>query len=419
MYALLANTGTFSGTAAAVAADAHRTYAHLGLTGMLLLFLRAYSMGAGTYTGIEAVSNGVSAFREPKVETARRTMLYMMVSLAVVVCGVMLLYVLLGVRPRSGKTLNAVLFGYSINVFITFVLSQLGMVRHWHGVRSTEPAWARKMAVNGVGLMLSVTILVSVVVIKFHEGGWITLSVTAALIGIVAGIKNHYRRVARLLRALDDLSRVDIMLQLSGDARPSREDGAEPEFDPKAHTAVILVNGFNGLGLHTLCNVLKMFKGVFRNFVFVQVGIVDVDAFKSAEDIERLRAGIRTDVNRYVDLMRSRGYYAQGVELAGVDVVDEVIKAVPGLQERYPSSVFFGGQLVFPESLFFHRWLHNYTVFALQKRFYHYAIPLMLVPVRLLCGREARYDTGDIFRPLPPRVMPAIDGTLRSGARTP
>jgi hypothetical protein len=39
---------------------------------MFLLFLRAYSMGAGTYTGIEAVSNGIAIIREPKVETGKR-----------------------------------------------------------------------------------------------------------------------------------------------------------------------------------------------------------------------------------------------------------------------------------------------------------------------------------------------------------
>src|SRR6185436_8354625 len=49
----------------------------LGLLGLFALFLRAFTMGAGTFTGIEAVSNGVQVMREPKVQTARRTMLYM------------------------------------------------------------------------------------------------------------------------------------------------------------------------------------------------------------------------------------------------------------------------------------------------------------------------------------------------------
>ena len=58
-----------------------------GWLGMLLLVLRAYSMGAGTYTGIEAVSNGLPILREPRVQTGKRTMRYMAVSLAFTVAG--------------------------------------------------------------------------------------------------------------------------------------------------------------------------------------------------------------------------------------------------------------------------------------------------------------------------------------------
>ena len=78
--------------------------------GLLVVILRAYSLGAGTYTGIEAVSNGVSALREPRVQTGKRTMVYMATSLAFVVGGLMLAYLLYQVEPVTGKTLNAVLF---------------------------------------------------------------------------------------------------------------------------------------------------------------------------------------------------------------------------------------------------------------------------------------------------------------------
>jgi amino acid transporter len=85
--------------------------ATLGLGGTLALFLRAYSMGAGTYTGIEAVSNGLQIMREPKVETARRTMVLMAISLALTAGGITLCYLLLHVTPVSGQTMNAVLAG--------------------------------------------------------------------------------------------------------------------------------------------------------------------------------------------------------------------------------------------------------------------------------------------------------------------
>jgi amino acid transporter len=91
--------------------------ATLGVGGMIALFLRAYSMGAGTYTGIEAVSNGLQIMREPKVETARRTMVLMATSLALTAGGITLAYLLLHVTPVAGQTMNAVLAGRFAGAF--------------------------------------------------------------------------------------------------------------------------------------------------------------------------------------------------------------------------------------------------------------------------------------------------------------
>lgn len=92
-----------------VVTGVHHGMSTLGFGGLLLIFLRAYSMGGGTYTGIEAVSNGMQIMREPHVQTGKRTMLYMAVSLAFTATGIMLLYLLFAVAPAEGKTLNAVL----------------------------------------------------------------------------------------------------------------------------------------------------------------------------------------------------------------------------------------------------------------------------------------------------------------------
>ena len=81
----------------------------LGWFAVLALFLRAYSLGGGTYTGIEAVSNAVPVMREPRVKTAQRTMGLMAVSLAITAGGIMIGYLLVGVEHVPGRTLNAVL----------------------------------------------------------------------------------------------------------------------------------------------------------------------------------------------------------------------------------------------------------------------------------------------------------------------
>ncbi len=74
------------------------------------LFLKAYSLGGGTYTGIEAVSNNVQSLAEPRVRTGKLTMLYMATSLAFTAGGIILLYLLWNAVPVSGQTLNAVVF---------------------------------------------------------------------------------------------------------------------------------------------------------------------------------------------------------------------------------------------------------------------------------------------------------------------
>jgi K+ transporter len=85
---------------------------------------------------------------------------------------------------------------YSINVFITFSLSQLGMVRHWWAKRGEVADWKRKISVNGVGFLLTTFILVTLSVIKFFEGGWITLVVTGLLVAVAVLIKRHYNQTA-------------------------------------------------------------------------------------------------------------------------------------------------------------------------------------------------------------------------------
>jgi len=83
-------------------------FAALGALGMLKLFVHAYSLGGGTFTGIEAVSNGLPILREPRVETARRTMALMASSLAITAGGLLLLYLAQGIGVETGKTMNAV-----------------------------------------------------------------------------------------------------------------------------------------------------------------------------------------------------------------------------------------------------------------------------------------------------------------------
>ncbi|MBN8524848.1 MAG: APC family permease [Planctomycetes bacterium] len=79
----------------------------LGAIGMLTLFIGAFVIGGGTYTGIEAVSNGLPLLREPRVANAKRTLLYIAVSLATVAAGLIVCYLLWDIHPVEGRTMNA------------------------------------------------------------------------------------------------------------------------------------------------------------------------------------------------------------------------------------------------------------------------------------------------------------------------
>jgi len=169
---------------------------------------------------------------------------------------------------------------YSINVFITFFLSQLGMVRHWWQVRGKEDHWEKKLFINGVGMVLTLFILITVIVLKFHDGGWITILLTGSLVTIALLTRRHYRNTYKLLHRLDELVTVAESSCPINPETPQTEQQLKVKYDPQDKTAILLVNGFNGLGLHTLFSIIRIFGGTFKNFVFIQVGIVDAGNFK-------------------------------------------------------------------------------------------------------------------------------------------
>lgn len=97
----------------------------IGFVGLVSTLMYAYSLGAGTYTGIEAVSNSMPVMREPKVATAKTTMMYMAFSLSVMAGGLMLGYLLLDISPVDGQTMNQVLTSQLVLEF--------GLADTWYG----------------------------------------------------------------------------------------------------------------------------------------------------------------------------------------------------------------------------------------------------------------------------------------------
>ena len=266
-------------------------------------------------------------------------------------------------------------------MFITFTLSQLGMVRHWWEKRETEKEWAKKLLINGIGLMLTTFILVSVLVLKFNEGGWVTILITGVLVMGAFFIKNHYNKTMHSLKRLDVI--VEAAVISGSDVHEGDLSCKVPVVDPRAKTAAILVNGFNGLGLHALFSVFRLFGNIYKNYVFVEIGSIDAGNFKGADEIENLGSFVRNETSKYVQYMTEHGYYSEAYFSLGTDVVEEVNKLVPAITEKFPDIVFFGGQLVFSKESMMDRWLHNYTVFAVQRNLYVHGIPFVILPVKV------------------------------------
>ncbi len=454
-----------------------RTSSSLGTAATLALFMRAYSLGGGTYTGIEAVSNGVAMMREPRVETAKRTMVLMSVSLAVTAGGILLAYLLMDASPVTGKTMNAVLFErvfsewkpggvragdafvitalasegallfvaaqagfldgprvmanmatdswlphrfaalserltmrngvllmgaaavaalaytrgdvsklvvlYSINVFLTFSLSNIAMTLFWWKRRKEEPTWARHLPAHVIAATLCLTILGVTVYEKFSEGGWLTVLITSGLTLMCFAVKRHYGVVVRAVKRLDK--------ELPGPEEPEGaalygemvEAGPLGEPDPHKPVAVLFVGGYGGLGRHALLALLRMFPGHFKGVAFVSIAVVDSDSFKGATEVEALERRTQEHLDAYRRFAAVLGLPSISRYSVGTEVPVEAEKIATEMLERFPKAMVVAGQLIFDEDTMWNRFLHNETAFLIQRRLQHAGVPMVVLPVQV------------------------------------
>jgi hypothetical protein len=114
---------------------------------------------------------------------------------------------------------------YIVGVFMSFTLSQTGMVRHWNRLLRTQrdPASRRRMhrarLVNGFGAVMTGFVLVLVLATKFTHGAWISIAAMAVIYAVMVGIRRHYDQVAAELDP----------------------GGVEPTLPPRNH-AIVLVS---------------------------------------------------------------------------------------------------------------------------------------------------------------------------------
>jgi amino acid transporter len=439
----------------------------LGWVFVASLFLRAYSLGGGTYTGIEAVSNNINKLAEPRVHTGQLTMFYMALSLAFTAGGIILLYLLWQSQHVEGQTLNAVAFQsiiatlhmppwfngsalaltlaleaglllvaantgflggpavmanmaadswvprqfrqlssrlvtqngiivmgvsallillwskgsvallvvlYSINVFLTFTLSLLGLSVHWWKERRSIRNWKNRLALSLLGFSVTSGILLVTLVEKFAEGGWMTVLITSLVIGLCLLIRRHYDETREQLRQAEKLFAQSIKLD---------DPGLPQKLDPELPTAIFLVDEHRGVGIHTIMWVLRLFPGHFRNFVFISAGEVDTQSFDSAATIRTMQYKTENALCYYTGFCRSNGLHATWRMDYGTDPISVLDQLTLEVMEEYPNSVCFAAQLIFIHDNLFVRWLHNQTALAMQRRLHLRGKQMVILPMKV------------------------------------
>jgi len=465
VYGVLAHAGAIGALVPDTLAETTRMAHGTSWLFTIALLLKAYSLGGGTYTGIEAVSNNVNALAEPRVRTGKLTMLYMAISLAFTAGGIILLYLLWNARPVAGQTLNAVVFNailghlglsgaslggaltatlafeaglllvaantgflggpavlanmaadswvphqfrylstrlvtqngvllmgvaataallwtggkvdllvilYSINVFLTFSLSLAGLCRYWIQHRAERGAGAR-LLLSATGLLVTSSILAVTVTEKFFEGGWVTVSITTAVIVVCLGVRAHYRMTRQRIGMVDEVFA----------AQPFGAATDTPAPAPDAHTAVFVVGSSRGGGLHALLWVQRMFPGHFKNFIFINARTVDSHAYGGAQELDAMRERAQASVEYFTRFCHSHDMAAAGVVGFGTDPVDTLARMCREVSGAHPNAIFFTSKLVFESENWLTRLLHNQAALALQRRLHFDGLQMVILPMKV------------------------------------
>ncbi len=262
------------------------TVAATGTLGIFLV-LKAFASGSTALTGVEAISNGVPAFKPSEPRNASTTLVWMAVILGFFFVGVTLLSTRLGILPGEDETVVSlvarevlgssvfyyavqattamilvlaantsfadfprlasilsrdhylphqlsfrgerlaftngivllglfsavllIIFGgdthrliplYAVGVFLSFTLSQSGMVRHW--LKTNEPGRRRSMFINGAGAIATAVVAVVVIGTKFTHGAWLVVVVIPILVVLFRRTFGHYAEVSRELAVRGD-----------------------------------------------------------------------------------------------------------------------------------------------------------------------------------------------------------------------
>ncbi|KDN21033.1 APC family permease [Amycolatopsis rifamycinica] len=222
---------------------------------------------------------------------------------------------------------------YIVGVFVSFTVSQAGMIRHWNRLlaRETDPGVRRRMrrsqTVNAIGLTMTATVLVIVLITKFLLGAWIAIAAMVAIYVLMTAIRRHYDRVADELKDLGDT----------------------PTVLPSRNHAIVLVSKLHRPTLRALAYAKAMRPDVLEA-VTVNVDDADTRRLTQEWDAHNFKVPLKVVESPYREITKP---------------VLDYVKRVRGDNPRNVVTVFI------PEYVVGHWWeqvLHNQSALRLKGR---------------------------------------------------
>ncbi len=384
----------------------------------LFLILRAFASGCSAMTGVEAISNGVPAFKKPETNNARTTLMWMAIVLGTLFVGITLLTLTYGAAPDpTGQTtviaqlashvftgpfsfmfvvfqiavlliltlaantsysdfprlasllarddflphqfafrgdrlafttgiiflafmasLLLVIFNgstnglidlYAVGVFMSFTLSQSGMVLHWWRLRSQKKNWLHSAIINGTGAFTTALVAIIIAVTKFLTGAWIVVVLIPLLVLLFKGIHTHYNRVEK--------ERTTTVPTRASDVK---------------HLFIVPIAGMDRVSVQSLAYA----RSITENVIAVHVAVDDNDTKLVREMWKRWRPNISDDEKTELVIIESPYRSLGRPLLAYIDTIHEL----------YPEYTL---TVLLPEFIVAHWWehiLHNQTALRLK-----------------------------------------------------
>lgn len=384
----------------------------------LFLILKSFAAGCSAMTGVEAISNGVPAFKKPEPRNARATLTWMAVILGTLFIGITVLATSYHIQanatgnptviaqialqvfsgplyfmfpvfqiatlfiltlaantsysdfPRLSSLLardkflpsqfafrgdrlafsigivflailaGALLVGfhgdttslinlYAVGVFMSFTLSQAGMVRHWWRLRHEHKGWQRSMVINGLGAFTTLVVSLVIASTKFLEGAWIVVVLIPLLVLMFMAINSHYTRV-------------------------ERERTTDIPVHPKDihHRLIVPVAELDGATIQSLAYA----RSITKHVTAVHVAVDLDDAEKVRKRWDHWQKQLHHDEETHLVIIESPFRSLARPLLAYIDTIHEL----------FPEDTL---TVILPEFVVAHWWehfLHNQTAFRLK-----------------------------------------------------